>query len=244
MLQDRMGIDSEIANYFANERAVPVNNAFWKNKRIYVSTGFAYLCIPVLSDLLLKLGIDKSVILSESHIKLTEDIFDRSVQYEFKQITFPNFVNECNLLLSGKIKQLNLVEDLNTVLIEKKSKHFRFETKLQSLARCDGYLYSFADLDTSDEWVKQFLTYWYTIMRPILLIDDFQDLLLDRVNGEENAIIELGDYATGIQSAYNLGVKDLKLLAEINPKFSAFMASTLKNVLTMRHIESELRGIN
>ena len=74
-LQDQLGVNSRIADYFANERPVPVNNLFWKNKRIYISGGFGFLTIPLAFDLIHKSGVPLELLLNDEHVSSMEKGF-------------------------------------------------------------------------------------------------------------------------------------------------------------------------
>jgi hypothetical protein len=237
MLQDRWGIQSEIANYFANERKVPEGNAFWKNKRIYISGGFGFLTIPLAFDLMYKRGIPLNNLLNDIHVSLMEEGFDRLKRFEAGEYSFEHFVGECKELLKGHIHQQKLAADLFNIFSGQSPQFFSFETKHKALARSDSFLFTLVDLSITDEWVSNFLPYWYALARPILLLDDFKDLEDDRRTGDENTIIELGNNAEAIQKAYELGKSDLGLLETVNPLLSKQMQSFLKDVLQYKHIQ-------
>ncbi|MBX9783047.1 MAG: hypothetical protein K2X48_07125 [Chitinophagaceae bacterium] len=239
ILQDRWGIDGEIADYFANKRAVPQNNLFWKNKRIYLSAGFGYLTIPLGFDIMFKKGIAKEALLADAHVTLMEEGFDRLKRYEANEISPEEFITQCSILLEGKIKQQKLAADLFSFVSGKTPQYFEFEQNHKALARSDSFLFTLVDLDISDEWVSNFLPYWYSIARPILLLDDFKDLEQDRRTGDENTIIELGNNKEAIEKAYSLGVSDLDLLGEINPLLSAQLKLYLKDALESAPIVKE-----
>lgn len=239
-LELELGINSSIASYFANERKVPENNLFWKNKRIYISTGFGFLTVPMIFDLIHKCGVPLDILLTDEHVSLMEQGFHRLKQYESEEISFADFLAECKLLLQDKIKQPRLASDLFAFFSGKEPAYFMFETKHKALARSDSFLFTLVDLDLTDEWVVQFLPYWYSLARPILLLDDFKDLEEDRITGDENTIIELGDNAAAIESAYLMGISDLDLLATINPLLANFMRRFLKDALMYPHIRKGL----
>jgi hypothetical protein len=241
MLQDRWGIDSEIADYFANQRKVPDNNLFWKNKRIYISGGFGFLTIPLMFDLKYKLGVSKQELLNNNHVSLMEEGFDQLKRYEAEEISFTSFLTACKKILDGNIKQHHLAKDLFAVLAGELPTYFQFETTHQSLARSDSFLFTLVDLNVTDEWISIFLPYWYALARPILLFDDFKDLQEDRQSAnKENAIIELGNNAAGIKAAYELGVKDLEKLETINAPLAKKMMGFLKESLEYNYIRTEL----
>jgi hypothetical protein len=240
ILQDRFGIDEQIATYFANERPVPANNRFWETKRIYISRGFGFLIIPLAYDLMYKAGIPKDQLLSDEHVTLMEQGIDSIERYEKKEISIQDFLMRCRELLNGKIKQPHLAADLMAVISQQPPSYFKFETKYKALARGDGFLFTLVDLELNDEWVASFLPYWYSLARPIFLLDDFMDLEEDRKTMDENIIIELGNNAEGIRRAYELGLKDIALLGTRNSKLSTHMKQLFNDSLEFPYIKKEL----
>lgn len=239
-LQDSLGISPEIANYFANERQVPADNLFWEKKRVYISGGFGYLTIPIVFDLVYRSGISLDLLLDDQHVSLMEKGFHSLKRYEKAESTFEEFLNDCRVLLDGKIKQQKLASDLFDLFSGKSPRYFKFETTHKALARSDSFLFTLVDLDVTDEWVEKFLSYWYAVARPILLLDDFKDLIEDRANKDDNTIIELGNDAGAIKKAYQFGMNDLDRLKEINPVLAKFMQGLLSDALTYRHIIKEI----
>lgn len=237
ILQDRYGISKEIADYFANERPVPPNNLFWKNKRIYLSIGFGFLTIPLAFDLMYRCGISLAELLGDDHVSLMEEGFDKLKRFEAKETDQVSFLNECQQLIAGKIKQVHLAEDLFTFFIGKKTKYFQFETKYPALARSDFFLLTLVDLNVTDQWVHDFLPYWYSLARPILLLDDFKDFEEDLNNGEENTIVELGANREAVEKAYTMGREDLAFLSSVNPKLAAYMHDFLNETESYKHIQ-------
>ena len=239
-LQDSMGICPEIADYFANNRAIPTDNLFWEKKRVYIASGFGYLTIPLMFDLVHKLGVPAEVLLDDGHVTLMEKGFHNLKRYEKGEIAFEEFLDSCQALLAGKIKQVKLTSDLFDLFSGKPPMFFKFETNHKALARSDSFLFTLVDLELTDEWVTKFLPVWYSLARPILLLDDFKDLIEDRQTKDSNTIIELGNNSNAIKAAYQLGVDDLNVLSSINPKLSEFMLLMLNDALRYKHIQSEM----
>jgi hypothetical protein len=230
ILISRLGIDKQIADYFANQRAIPANNLFWKDKRIYLSMGFGFLTIPFAFDLMHKRGIDKDLLLQDDHVTLMEKGFDLLKQFELSLISYPDFMESCKRLLNGKIRQPHFAEALFS-LFSGAPTSFHFEKEHKALARSDFFLFTLTDLPLSDEWIQDFLPYWYAIARPILLLDDFRDIEEDRISGEENTIIEMGDNKAAVEQAYLLGTEDLNLLATVNSLLAEFIQGLLDDSL-------------
>jgi hypothetical protein len=167
-------------------------------------------------DLVHKCGISTDVLLQEDHVSLMEQGFDKVGKFESKEITFSQFLTECKLLLQGKVKQQHLAADLFALFSGKPTSYFQFETEHKALARSDSFLFTLVDLDVSDEWIASFLPIWYSLARPVLLLDDFKDLEDDRKNADENMILELGDNGDAVKQAYDFGMKDLQTLSKVN----------------------------
>ncbi|RXK62812.1 hypothetical protein ESA94_07390 [Lacibacter luteus] len=180
------------------------------------------------------------LLLQDEHVSLMEQGFHLLKLYENEEISFENFLVGCKTLLKDKIKQPKLAADLFAVFAGKQASFFTFETKHKALARSDSFLFTLVDIDLTDEWINQFLPYWYSLARPILLLDDFKDLPEDRLSGDENTIIELGNDAAAIEAAYNMGMSDLELLATINPQLATFMRRFLNEALRYSYIKTEL----
>jgi hypothetical protein len=231
ILESRLGIDKRIADYFANQRAIPSDNLFWKDKRIYLSMGFGFLTIPFAFDLMYKKGIDLNLLLHDDHVSLMEAGFDKLKKYEMGIMSYEVFIRECNTLLKGKVRQINLASDLFAIFSGSAPIHFQFENKHKALARSDFFLFTLVDLALNDEWVAEFLPYWYAVARPILLLDDFRDIEEDRISGEENTIIEMGDNKAAVAQAYSSGKKDLELLSSVNSALADFIQELLDDSL-------------
>jgi hypothetical protein len=238
ILQDKLGIHPVIADYFANQRQVPADNLFWKDKRIYLSVGFGFLTIPFAFDVMHKRGIPLETLLEDQHVSLMEAGFDRLKHYENRLISIDEFILSCKTLLEGEIKQHHLASDLFAMFSGKTPAYFTFESNHKALARSDFFLFTLADIDVSDDWVADFLPYWYAIARPILLLDDFRDLAEDRISGDENTIIELGNDRQAIEAALSLGDHDLKKLSEINEPLSVFIRGLLNDALKYEPVRS------
>jgi hypothetical protein len=231
ILENRLGIEKRIADYFANQRAIPSDNLFWKDKRIYLSMGFGFLTIPIAFDLMYKRGIDIDILLNDEHVSLMEDGFDKLKKYEMSLMSYDEFIIECKSLLKDKIRQHNLAIDLFDIFSGRPARSFQFENTHKALARSDFFLFTLVDLELSDSWVRDFLPFWYAVARPILLLDDFRDIEDDRIHGEENTILEMGDDKAAVEQAYLLGKNDLNLLATENPLLSVFIQELLDDSL-------------
>ena len=240
ILQDQLGINSFVADFFANKRPVPADNLFWQGKRIYLSVGFGFLTIPFAFDLMQKRGIPLESLLEDNHVSLMERGFHFLKKYENNEMDQPAFLTACRQLLESAVRQPHLASDLFALFSGQPTRFFQFEQQHKALARSDFFLFTLVDLEVSDQWVADFLPYWYALARPILLLDDFKDIEEDKVEGEENTILELGGDKAAVEKAYDLGKSDLKLLATVNPHLADFIGGLLDDSLSYAPIKSLL----
>jgi hypothetical protein len=240
ILQDQLGINSYVADYFANLRPIPADNLFWQNKRIYLSVGFGFLTIPFAFDLMHKRGIELERLLEDRHVSLMERGFHFLKQYENNLIDQSSFIAACKELLEGSIRQPHLAADLFALFTGKSTRFFQFEQTHKALARSDFFLFTLTDLELSDKWVNDFMPYWYALARPILLLDDFKDIEEDKNEGEENTILEWGGDKHAVEKAYALGKSDLKLLATVNAPLADFIGGLLDDSLSYAPIKALL----
>ncbi len=199
--------------------------------------GFGFLTIPFAYDLMHKRGIELDILLDDAHVSLMEEGFDKLKKFESSLITYSEFIESCQRLLNGKIRQPDLAKDLFSLFSGEDSAYFQFEKKYKALARSDFFLFTLVDLALSNEWVANFLPYWYSIARPILLLDDFRDIEEDRLHGEENTIIEMGDDKSAVEQAYSLGKQDLALLSTVNPLLADFILGLLDDSMNYAPIQ-------
>src|SRR6478752_3405951 len=80
-----LGVDKRIARFFVDRR-VPKENAFWKDKLIYVSSGNGYNIMPLYYDILHRIGVPLEMLLEERHILFMEEILHLDALEEYKEI--------------------------------------------------------------------------------------------------------------------------------------------------------------
>ena len=73
----KYGIDNKIAGFFV-EREPPADNLYWHEKLLYLRPAPGYLFIPLIVDLLYKIGIKREDLLSENFVSC--DGTDRAYQ--------------------------------------------------------------------------------------------------------------------------------------------------------------------
>jgi len=89
------------------------------------------------------------------------------------------------------------------------------------LNRADNFLFVLCDLPVTDAQWKLAIRYWYAVITTILLLDDLSDYEKDKREGEENAVLEMGEGIEGFRKAEILMSEAAVTLNEISPAFSA-----------------------
>src|SRR4051812_25468824 len=96
-LVNSYGIEHDIAEFFV-EREPPVDNLYWNEKLLYLRPAPGYLFIPLIIDLLNKLGIKRDFLLSESFVNLMEQVGHISAMEESNQISANEAITKCREL--------------------------------------------------------------------------------------------------------------------------------------------------
>lgn len=229
-LHGNMGVDEEIARFFV-DRKIPSGNAFWENRRLYITRGNGYLSIPVYYDLLFRIGVSKQYLLEESHVVLMEQIMHFAIQVEFKQISFQAQLEQISKLFEGGIKNPDFYHELLDYLRQPLLKPMgKLGMKEAALNRADVFLFILCDLSLGKRETERAVQFWYALHTTYLLMDDIYDYRLDKQNLEENAIIELGDGKEGSIKAFDILHANAGLLEEINPLLSSFFESEFRDL--------------
>lgn len=220
-LADKMGIDFDIAQFFA-DRKIPADNLYWKNKYLYVTFGTGYLFIPIVYDVLYKFGIQKDLLLREDRIEDMERAFHIVAAFEKKMISFEEYIDQFMSIFKEKSVNENFFNDLLRYFRNEPPNRFALGTSVPALNRADAFLFTITDLPLEENSLRILLTKWYYTAATLLLLDDIVDLEKDRAENEENAIIELGDNKAAVEQAIKIFETNSNGLRELNPKMCDF----------------------
>ena len=189
-LHDNLGVDAEIAAFFVDRR-VPENNAYWRNRYLYVAGGTGYLFIPLFYDLQYKAGVSKKLILDENYVQIMERILDSAARYEFEMISFEQHIKHCTEIMRSNIKNEALYHDLLVYFKDEELVPYKkLGTFSKALNRGDTFLFSICYLDLPAGVTEKIIEKWYALVPSFLLMDDIMDLTADLENNQENSIME------------------------------------------------------
>jgi hypothetical protein len=220
-LVTQYGIDNTIARFFV-DRDPPANNLYWQEKLLYLRPSPGYLFIPLIVDLLHKLGIDKEKLLSAEFLGCMEDIGHISALEETTKISRSVAIEKCEELVRKQSVNENW---LNTVIDYFKGKKDSVLSKaimpFNSLHRGDIFLFSLATIDFPDTFFQRIAEQWFALIGILLLLDDADDIEIDKAAGDENAFLESGLSTEGIEQINQIVKLGLKRIATVNPILSA-----------------------
>jgi len=213
------GVSLDIGRFYVN-RTVSVDNAYWKNRHLYIPPVPGFMFMPIMSDLARRVGINTTEQLSEKYISVAEFILDSAARNEMKDIDCKGHVEEC--LQYAKDRCINqpfydaLAEYLRSG-VSTSSQSKGLGTSFPSLNRADTYLISYCTLSFDESVGSDLLKAWYALMTYFLLQDDLSDIREDLRNQEQNALIEAGLTDTGAYIIKNMVLESWKSMEQINP---------------------------
>ena len=202
------------------DRAVPVDNLYWKGRTIYVPGASGYIFMPIYADLLRRANASVSYLLSDAYFSINESILHSAALLEHKQIDWAKHIEECILIVAPYVTRENLFAELKQYLLAQKpikSQQSRLGTDFPSLNRADSYLLSLACIPDLSFDEQKAIDGWYAMITYFLLMDDLADIKEDLLNGEENAIVEAGLNQDGIEKVESMMNAGIDILNLINP---------------------------
>jgi hypothetical protein len=222
-LEREMGVKKTIGRFFV-DRKPPVNNSFWKGRLLYIGFGNGFVSIPVFYDILHRIGLPIEVLLDEKHIHFMEQLMHFAILQERNEISKTEELKCIRTLLQGRIQHQSFYESLNRYLDQAVLKPMEvFGIAYPALNRADVFLYVLCDLPLIDVQRQHALRYWYALHPSYLIMDDIRDYRMDKENGEENVVIDLGDGTYGFEKAFGILRKNSETIQEINPLLAQFL---------------------
>jgi len=190
-------IDAEIAAFFV-DRKVPVNNAYWKGRMLYLKQNPGFLFLPLFVDVLYRLGIKKEALLNEEFVQLFESILHKAAEEEQGETTMQELRKESKNLVTTPFGANEAVQEyvrwLDETLVGREFLGGLKELPcVPALQRADSFLYALAILPGINEVRTRALEIWESVTGFYLFLDDVEDLDADRRKGESNIILEWGD---------------------------------------------------
>lgn len=215
-LVNTYGIDNAIARFFV-DREPPADNLYWHEKLLYLRPAPGYLFIPLIVDLLSKLGIEKQQLLSEEFVSTMEQTGHISALEETKRITDKEAIQKCEEIIKNNSKNELWLKNVTNYFSGKTDNLINaLATPFKSLHRGDVFLFSLCSLQFPQSLFVQVTQQWFALISTLLLLDDAEDIESDKKTGDENAFLESGLTAAGINRITLLIEQNIKKIDSVN----------------------------
>lgn len=216
---ETLGMGADVVEFFSN-RPVPEHNDYWLSQTQYVSKALGFVFVPAYIDLLIKQGISASLLLTDGFLLPMERILNSAGALEHKRISSDEHIKECRIILRNAGLTEGQIQLAENNLVNRP--FHMIPARYKSLQRGNTFLYSFSGTSIDPDLV--FRTWEYTV--PLFLIlDDFQDIAHDLVEGEENCLLDKGSINENffeLSAAVDLLLGKLK---PINAALSKYLVS-------------------
>lgn len=236
------GVDDKIAKFFV-DREPPANNLYWQDKLMYLRIEPAWLFIPLVVDLLYKTGIPREQLLSEEFVGLMERIAHISAKEELQMISKEEALNEYILLSGEHSKNNHFYDQLVDFMRGGTNNSFsKFANPYKALHRGDAFLFSLTALDFDVSHQDKIVECWFALISTLLLLDDAEDIEIDKSTGEENAFLESGFTKDAIESLKQMVYKNLHLISALNRPMALKLDKGYKQILDKPYIKHLLNS--
>jgi hypothetical protein len=224
-LVTKYGIDETIARFFV-DREPPVDNLYWHGKLLYLRPSLpGYLFIPLIVDLLNKVGINKEALLSEKFVRTMEQVGHISALEEIEKISMAEAIKECADVVKGNVVNQAWLNNVVDYFNSKEGNPFsKLTTPFRSLHRGDMFLFSLSTLAFPQGLFEKIVELWFALISISLLVDDAQDIESDEEAGDENAYLESGLNKEGLKQIAELVADSVEKISAVNPIMGAELA--------------------
>jgi len=211
------GVDLRIGKVYV-DRKVPVGNAYWEGRRLYMPPVTGFLFMPIFSDLCRRCGLPLETLLSEAYLRLAEGILASAARLEAGTLTWDEHVAECLHLPGPTPANPAVLADLTHYLQGDLAKaSVALGTPYPSLNRADTYLVLLCAIPfDAHAWVAVTRA-WYALMAYFLILDDLADIREDLQEQQENALVDAGLTEEGVAGIQALIDSSCEEMERINP---------------------------
>lgn len=211
------GVDLRIGKAYV-DRQVPVGNAYWVGRRLYMPPVTGFLFMPIFSDLCRRCGLPLEALLSEDYLSLAEGILDSAARLEAGDLTWDGHVAECLRLPGTTPANPAFHADLTHYLQGNASQaSVALGTPYPSLNRADTYLVSLCAIPFQDTARVAVTRAWYALMAYFLILDDLADIREDLQEQQENALVDAGLTDEGVAGIVALIDASCVEMEKVNP---------------------------
>jgi hypothetical protein len=236
----RYGVDDKIARFFV-DREPPANNLYWKDKLLYLRPEIGWLFIPLIVDLLYKLGVSRNDLLTEEFATLLEQIGHLSALEETAQLTNEEAIDQAYLLVQNNHKSSWYLDNLLAYCKgDQNSPFIALATPIKALHRGDLFLFCLCVLPIDQPTAVKLVEHWFALITTLLLLDDAEDVESDRISGDKNSFLEVKPGQEGIDELIGLVRSNLQKISLVNKTMAAQLDSMIKEIYSKPHLQEIL----
>lgn len=236
-LVNKYGVDETIARFFV-DREPPRDNLYWHGKLLYLRPSLpGYLFIPLIIDLLHRLGLQKQALLADEFITVMEQVGHISALEEIGKISMAEAIEKCQELTEANAANKVWLDNVTNFFRSNKGNIFgKLTTPFKSLHRGDVFLFSLTTLKFPVSLFNTVVEQWFALISTCLLIDDAQDIESDMETGDDNAFLESGLNLAGLQNI-TVHVKNcLQKISALNETMAGELERQYQDVMQLPHI--------
>lgn len=214
-----------------SEREVPKDNPYWKGKSTYLNPEIKYLSIPFWLEICFRsLPNAKNDILTEEFFLAMEEILLYSEEEEQKQISYEECLEKCCSIAPIR-KQLDANKELKAKIINMIYNYPNYKA-----LRRGNFVLLFAILFSKEVDVVMKLAYLLSdLMTCGCILDDLQDVKEDRLNHENNLILEIDDHKEVLNKSKKLFDDAKENLSFLSENFTKFLEESFVN-LSLKYV--------
>jgi hypothetical protein len=208
---------------------------------MYLRVEPGWLFIPLIIDLLYKIGIDRNQLLSEAFVGLMEKIGHISAEEELKIISKEEALSKYIDLVKDSYKSETYYNNLVDFMKGgTNNSFFKLATPFKALHRGDAFLFSICALEFDESLQEKIIESWFALISTLLLLDDAEDMEIDKSSGDENAFVESGLTKEGVEEVIEMVKKNLQYLTTLNRSMAMKLDNSYKALLKKPHIQQLL----
>ncbi|MEY3187177.1 MAG: hypothetical protein RL675_1003, partial [Bacteroidota bacterium] len=209
----------------------------------YIPGAPGYYFMPIYADMLVRIGANKSEILSEEHFRLNEIILHHAARYEHGQINWLAQVSEILAQAETHVKQQTFFSQLQAYLLQPVPLQLagsNLGTPFPSLNRADCFLVSLSAIKGSNFNLQLAVAGWYALMTYLLVLDDLSDIREDIRNSEENVLIDVHKNNGRKQTIEFMLQQSKEVMQVINP----VMANRIDHRMSQINLDEIFKSIH
>lgn len=208
------------------QRRIPVNNLYWEHQESYIDRKVRFLSIPFWLQICFQNGISLTDLLSERTLQVMEQMLHFAEQEERQQLSWEECAEECQSIDATKtIADTYRARMPELLLLAAEYPAYK------ALRRGNFLIFHSLLLCSSFDEALYLSRALIDMISCGCIIDDLYDVKEDRMTGEANIMIELGDDLSAVNHIRTLFFEKMQALQKHLPKTKAYLEKAFNQVM-------------